>query len=310
MNQSIWQELKYRYQNGGMITRLIFINLIVFVAYYGGVSIIWLFDNAFSDMIAGKLMSFISLPEDPATLVTRPWTFFTYMFMHSGLWHILFNLLVLYWFGSILTNYLSDRKVLPIYIYGGLFSGLLFIAAYNFLPTFASVNGTLIGASGAVLAIVFAAATLVPDHSIHLLFVGAVRIKYIALIILLLQFINLKGGNAGGNFAHIGGALFGFLFIKQLQNGRDWSIGFNWAVDKLSNLLNFNRKAPRIKIVYSDKEKASRKWVRKSKNKAEQTSRQDQIDQILDKINQSGYESLSKEEKDFLFRASREVKDE
>jgi membrane associated rhomboid family serine protease len=209
------------------------------------------------------------------------------MFLHVQFFHILFNMLWLYWFGEIFVLYLGDKKVLPLYIIGGLSGALIYILAYNLLPVFKPVVeiSYMLGASASIFAIVFAAATLNPDHEIGLILIGAVKIKYIALVSLLLDVITIPYSNAGGYIAHVGGALSGFLFIKALRSG--------WDVTAI-----FRRKT-KVKVAY--KSAAAKSASGPARGKGEQ----EKVDEILDKIARSGYESLTKEEKDFLFHYSK-----
>lgn len=228
----------------------------------------------------------LSVPASLEELLYKPWTLATYMFTHVELFHILFNMLVLYWFGRIFEDFLNTRQFTFTYLAGGLFGAVLFIAFYNIFPAFEDekYNSVLVGASGSVMAIVAATATLVPDYSIRLLFFGNVRIKYIALVYIAIDIIGMTGLNAGGSIAHLGGTLLGFIFIKQLQAGNDWS--------------KILQKRNRLKVVKNSS--ATRTTAVNSARIPEQ----ELIDAILDKISQSGYDSLTKQEKEQLFKAS------
>jgi hypothetical protein len=211
------------------------------------------------------------------------------MFLHVAFLHILFNMLWLYWFGDMFVLYLGDQKILPVYIIGGLSGALVYILVYNLLPVFKpQVDSTLmLGASASVLAIVFAVATINPDHEVGLLLLGPVKIKYIALGSLLLDIINIPYGNAGGYIAHAGGALSGFLYVSALRGGI-----------RIGNPLNLFKRKPKVKVSYKNTGPSAQATTR-SKNE------QDRVDEILDKIARSGYDSLTKEEKDFLFNYSK-----
>ncbi len=281
---SIIGDIKYQFQYGNMVMKLIFINVGVFLLF-------GLF-NLFSFLFQSySLYQFILLKVETSAslhiLMYQPWSVFTYMFLHVQIFHILFNMLWLYWFGEIFVLYLGDKKVLPLYIIGGLSGALIYILAYNLIPVFKPVAETLymLGASASIFAIVFAAATINPDHEIGLILIGPVKIKYVALISLLLDVINIPYSNAGGYIAHVGGALSGFLFIKALQSGFD--------ITKI-----FTRK-PKVKVAYkSDTAKSTN-------GQARGNGEQEKVDEILDKIARSGYDSLTKEEKDFLFHYSK-----
>ena len=244
-------------------------------------------------MLLGK----IEMPASLSVLLTQPWAVFSYMFLHTAFFHVLFNMLWFYWFGEIFVLYLGDKKILPLYILGGLAGAVIYLLAYNLLPVFkpqADIS-MMLGASASVFAIVFAAATLNPDYEIRLMFLGIVKIKYIAVVSLLLDIINIPYGNAGGYIAHIGGALSGYLYIKSLQGGFDFTSPFNKLFDGVANL--FKRKS-NIKVTYKSDSQTAEKTSR-SKNE------QQKVDDILDKIARSGYDSLTKEEKDFLFNYSK-----
>ncbi|MBS1504456.1 MAG: rhomboid family intramembrane serine protease [Bacteroidetes bacterium] len=230
------------------------------------------------------------LPSSLARLSHRFWTPLTYMFMHAGVFHILFNMLWLYWIGQIFEEYLGNKRTIGLYILGGLTGAFFFVFFYNVLPLFANdpvlvAASTVVGASAAVMAIIVATATLLPNYTIFLMFLGPVKLKWIVLFIVVIDFIGISGFNAGGELSHLGGALFGFIYIKQLQRGNDW-VGF------FTNIFN---KKSKLKVAAKNN----------SKNSANKP-RQEEIDRILDKISQTGYESLSKQEKEILFRASKD----
>jgi len=203
-------------------------------------------------------------------------------------------MITLYWFGRILSDLIGSKKLMNLYMLGAASGGLLYLLIYNVALDYINIpkeHGTLIGASGAVYAIVVAAATLSPGYTVRLFFTWDVKIIYIAAAIIFLSFIGTTGGNAGGNFAHLGGALFGFVYIKLLRHGTDIAKPFNLVIDTFTGLF---KKKSNMKVSY-------RNDTPITKN---QTPDQKEIDAILDKISRSGYESLSKEEKQKLFRAS------
>lgn len=228
--------------------------------------------------------------------LTHFWTLFTYMFLHYDILHILFNMLMLYWFGIIFRSYFTSKHLLAVYILGGISGALFYILTFNSIPYFIKMGDSfMIGASGAVTAIIFASAFYNRNQEVGLLFFGRVKIIYIALFIFALDFIALGGGNnTGGHVAHIGGAIFGYLFATQYLKGRDITKWFNLTIDKLFNL--FKRRSP-MKVSY-----------RKGKSDADYSQQRHnnevEIDRILDKIKQSGYNSLSDSEKKRLFDAS------
>lgn len=289
--------------------QLIIINVAVFVLV-GIVQLIT--DLTFGRGSVSVMMDYLGMPMQFGTLLYRPWTPITYMFGHAGFFHIFFNMLFLYWFGRILSEYLGGPKVLNVYILGGLTGALLYMTVY---PTILSllepglnistIDPRLIGASAGVFAVVFSAATLLPNYTVFLLFIGPVKIKYIALFYGVVFLISLAGQNSGGQVAHIGGALMGVLYIRQIQRGRDLGV---WIQSFLRFAGNLFKPRPRIKVTYNKKKEKAYSATRSASGRAPERSgsaSQEEIDAILDKISERGYESLSKEEKQKLFNASK-----
>ncbi|MFN8297061.1 MAG: rhomboid family intramembrane serine protease [Chitinophagales bacterium] len=301
---NIWQDIKWQYRYGSDLIKLILINIAVFII----VNVINIPFILFSKSIPFDITGFLSLYASPHNLLRHPWGILTYMFMHAGFFHLLFNMLGLYWFGQIVQDMIGKPKILPIYIFGGFFGGLLYILAYNVFPVFSNVvsSATCIGASAGVMAIVLAAATIAPDYELRFAIFGNIKIKWIALAYVILDLINIQNSNAGGHIAHLGGAMFGFIFIKQLQNGNDFSKPFYAVTDFFSGLF---KKKTKLKVEYK-KEYAYTSSNKQTKTnttqQSEAVSKQEKLDAILDKINRSSYDSLSKEEKDFLFKISQE----
>ena len=287
---SIIEQLKHNFKrkDNGLI-KIILTNIIVFVV----LSLVYVFSKLFQNNVVSQfLLTNLILPTDLSVFITKPWTIFTYFFSHENIFHILFNLLSFYWFGNIIVEYLGNRRLVSIYILGGVFAGVLFLVLFNTIPFFInSPTLGLIGASGAIYAVVVAAATLVPDHTFFLMFFGPVKIKYLAIVMIFISILGSVEANAGGNIAHLGGALMGYIFIRFLKNGTDLGKPISATGDFISKL--FVKKTP-LKVTY------------KSNSKEVHYTAPDQmeIDHILDKINRSGYESLSKEEKQKLFKAS------
>lgn len=299
---SIWQDIKIAYSSS-IINKIIIINVVVFLVLNIVNVIIFLSspDRSASEVVTGNILSWIMLPADTMHLLKRPWTLLTHIFTHYQIFHLLFNMLWLYWFGRIIQEFIGNKKILPLYVYGGLVGAALLIIAYNIFP---GLNSELpyvkaLGASAGVMAIVVAAATLVPDYTVFLFFLGAVRIKFIALFLVLLDLVSIPDPNSGGHIAHLGGMLFGYIFIRQLQVGHDWSKPFNSFLEWMENLFT-KRKQPRV--VY----KTENRQPKKSGAGDFPKDQQQRVDEILDKIKRSGYDSLSKEEKEFLFKVSRE----
>lgn len=295
--KSIFNDIRNAFRHPNALNQLILINVMVFVVLIIARTILFLtgYRDAF-DLI----MEYIALPANPRILLFRPWTLFTYFFTHREFFHIIFNMLNLYWFGMIIREYLGDKKLISLYILGGVAGGLFFLLFYNLIPFYQTraVYATMIGASASTLAVTVAAATLLPNFTFNLLFIGPVKIKYIAAFFVLLSVSGAIGDNAGGNLAHLGGALIGFLFIQQLQRGTDLGRPIHAVANFFRNL--FKPRQP-LKVTYKSQQRPAT-FASPGPGEPSQT----EIDIILDKISRSGYESLSKEEKQKLFRASQQ----
>lgn len=289
-----WQDIRFKIlHSGSKLNLLIGINVLVFLLIYIPGTVEQLL-TGFSrpSLIISYAQEYLAMPAYFPQLLNRFWTPLTYMFMHNGIFHILFNMLWLYWMGQLFEEYLGTRRITGLYIAGGLAGALVYALAYNFLPAFSHSPQlpfvTVAGASASVMAIVIATATLLPNYTLYLMFVGPVKLKWVALFYVLFDFLSIAGPNAGGEIAHLGGALLGFLYIKQLQRGNSWG-----KIDQL-----FKPKS-KIKVVSHNAGFAGR-----SSRNTNNIPQQDEIDRILDKISQSGYDSLNKQEKETLFRAS------
>jgi membrane associated rhomboid family serine protease len=234
-----------------------------------------------------------------ADFLLRPWTIITYSFTHdlTGILHILFNMLTLYWFGKLFVEYLGSDKLIALYILGAIAAATFYLVMFNTVPYFKSQSNFpgMVGASGAIYAIMVGAATLLPDYTFLLMFIGPVRIKYIAAVMIFLSYLGTVGQNSGGNLAHLGGALMGFVYVKQLQAGVNWG---GWITSVLDWIKNLFKPQSKVKVTY-------RKTEPKVKVTAQSKASQEEIDAILDKISDRGYESLSKDEKEKLFNASK-----
>ncbi len=246
-----------------------------------------------------------ALSSELPVLLRHPWTLLTYAFTHEGFFHILFNLLNLYWFGQLLREYLGDRRLVSIYVLGALAGAAIFLLSYNLLPGFRNQLGSVVGASAAVTAIIVAAATLLPDYTFSVILIGPVKIKWIAAVLVLVSIAGINGGNAGGEITHLGGALVGFIFIKQLQAGRDMGRPVQAVGNFFTNLFN-RPSAMRVSSTRRAEPVAATSASGGKKTVVANQPLQDEIDMILDKISRSGYESLSKDEKQKLFRASQQ----
>jgi membrane associated rhomboid family serine protease len=283
---TLWQNIQYKMlRSGNKLNLLIGINVIVYL----GINIPAVIENLFGQpsVIAFYANEYLAVTAYLPKLLTRFWTPFTYMFMHAGILHILFNMLWLYWMGQIFEEYLGNKRTIGLYLMGGLAGAIFYIACYNIFPAFTH-NPVLqaipvVGASASVMAIVVATATLLPNYTISLILFGPVKLKWLVFVILVIDFLGIVGPNAGGEIAHLGGALLGFVYVKQLKKGHDW-------IGAIGNIFKSRSK---LKVVAKNTNRNSSEYPR-----------QEEIDRILDKISQSGYESLSKQEKEILFRAS------
>jgi len=294
MYTGFWDQIKNAFsQQGNSLYKILAINLLV----YAVLLVAWVFLSlSGAGDIYYAMRSYLMMPASPSYFITQPWTILTYMFAHDRFFHILFNLLFLYWFGLLVNEYLGSRKLANLYILGGLAGGLFYMLIYNLAPLFSDVvdRSLMLGASAGVYAIVVAAATLTPNTTFRLLLLGPVKIKYIAIFYVLVAFANSAGSNAGGELAHLGGAAMGFLYVVQLRNGRDLGVPVQ-VVGQFFERLFSNK--PKVKVTYRKK---SYEYKSEPLKKGEVTS-QEEIDRILDKIAEKGYDSLSKEEKRRLF---------
>ncbi|WP_256001916.1 rhomboid family intramembrane serine protease [Pedobacter deserti] len=282
---SFFRDISYKvFKSGDPVYLYIGINAFIFIAM-GLVSVI-LFLSGQQAGFQDQVFAYVGFPADLNKLPFRFYTLLTYQFFHEGLLHILFNMLWLFWMGRIFLDFLKARQFHFVYLGGGFAGALVYLLAFNIFPVFmGSVsNGFVIGSSAAVMAIIVGTATLLPDYSMRLLLFGDVKLKYLAAGYVVLDMISLASANAGGSFAHLGGGLFGFVFIRMLRAGTDWSSMF--------------KRKPKLRVVHKDAK------VRSQKSQTQEVD-QRQIDAILDKISQSGYDKLSKEEKEILFKASK-----
>lgn len=299
-------DIKRNYLQGSMLLRIIFINTAVFILINLVVILAMLFN------VDGRAwVSWTELPGDWSLLIRRPWTLITYMFVHFSFLHILFNMLWLYWLGRIFLEFFSPKQLTGLYLLGGWGGAVLFLIATCLLPYFTSqpITFYLYGASASIVAIVVATAVYVPDYKIGLLFLGEVSIKWIALFTVLISLISLDGGNVGGNIAHIGGAIVGAWFALRIKRGHDITRPLNACIDWLAGLFNGRAfKLPEFKRskVNRSSEKNQEKATRpEAANIPPDTVSEEELDDILKKIKVSGYDALSDEERDKLFKASR-----
>jgi membrane associated rhomboid family serine protease len=224
-------------------------------------------------------------------LIIKPWTIITYGFLHEGLIHILFNLIILFYIGNLFLDYFNKKQFLIYYFLGIFFGGLIFMLSYNYFPVLSTRQTFLVGASAGVTSVIIGVASLIPNYSLRFRFIGSVKLLYIALALIAIDIIQIPNGNAGGHLAHLGGALIGFLLTTRLNKG-------NNLINGIESILQPKNKSP-LSTVHKNKKSSY-------KNEDNSTNRQKRIDQILDKISKSGYDALSKEEKDFLFKVGKE----
>lgn len=284
---TLWQNITSRLRvSDSKLNLLIWINIFVFLAINVPSVILKLFGNNTIEVLSEE---YLALPAYLPRLLSHFWTPLTYMFVHAGIFHILFNMLWLYWLGQLFEEYLGKKRVLGVYLMGGFAGAALYILSYNVFPLFATALpfSAAVGASASVTAIIVATATLLPDYTIPMILIGPVKLKWLALFFIIIDFLSITGPNAGGEIAHLGGALLGFVYIKRLQKGSDW----------VANIAGIFKRGPRLsklKVV-----------ARNNAKKSPSRPRQEDVDRILDKISTSGYENLSAEEKEILFRASK-----
>ncbi len=314
---SVLDDIKRSFRYGDTTVQLILVNVGVWVLLIISGIIAMGFGGDMST-IADK---FLAVPSDASQLLWKPWTVITYMFTHISLMHILFNMLFLFWFGRVVSNYVGNHRIVPLFVYGGIAGFLMYFLCALIFPLFGrSIGGIMIGASAGVSAIMWAAVTLVPRHTFNLVLIGPVEIKYIALLKLLMDLISIQvGSNTGGSLSHIGGAILGYIFIRQLQEQKDMGAGLNNLLDKIKKYFeSLSLPKPKRPKQQQTKQKTARKGPkmayrnpdkqRDGEVKGERRMDNDdqaKIDAILDKIKEAGYDSLGKEEKEFLFKASK-----
>jgi len=302
---SLFERAKYDAFKGDYLTRLLYLNISVFLLFA--------LTNAFTSLFTGNFGlipnladDLLALPSDPLRLLLRPWTILTYMFTHFGFRHILFNMIVLYFSGKILMEYLGEKRMLALYIYGGIGGGLLYIILYNLSPILG--QGSMVGASAGCIAVLVAGALYMPQMPVRLW--GIFEIKYwmLAAGIVTLDVLNLTGSNAGGHIAHLGGAIVAFFFIRSMRQGHEWNVYLFQIIDAVRNML-FRPKSKKKRRGFSFGESSYVKYeeVKKTKGSSSKSSQDTaKMDAILDKIKEKGYDSLSKEEKAYLFKISNE----
>jgi membrane associated rhomboid family serine protease len=291
MFKSIWDDIVHQFRQGSVIFRIILICIAVFMITETVHLFLWASQK---DAIYQEIIKWVALPISIHKLIREPWALFTFMFIHADFWHILYNMLWLYWFGEIYQLYMRDKRVWPVFIFGSMAGAALCVVAFYALPPLRPyiADGSLVGASAGIEAIMFAATALNPEHRIRLFIIGEVPLKFLAIGIFVMNYVTITYGNPGGVISHLGGAIFGFAYIKSLQAGTDWFT----PLDRF--LALFNRSGRNLKATHV------RGRNPEPEKKDITSSEQNRLDGILDKISKSGYNSLSKEEKEFLFKYS------
>jgi membrane associated rhomboid family serine protease len=283
------QSILYKFKTLNIANKLIVINIAVFLLFF----IASFLFNTSSEV----LMQWFVLPEEPIEVLKQPWSLLTYSFLHGGFTHILFNMIWLNFFSKFILNLFSEKRFLTVYLLGALYGGLLFVTAYNVFPVFQSKAGYLLGASASVSALMVFAATYSPNISFRF-FMVTIKLWQLAVGLFLLDLFRLGSGtNPGGMLSHLGGAVFGYVYAVQLAKGNDIGLWFEKIVASLVNLFKTKKNTPFRKVHKTPKNTS------KKKTTSVKDERQIKIDGILDKIGKSGYESLTKQEKDFLFKA-------
>jgi membrane associated rhomboid family serine protease len=286
---NIIDDLKRHYKFGGMAQRLIYWNIACFL-----VSLVFFYQFKVGVF---DFPNWIALSSEPAIFIRKPWTLLTYAFFHDGFGHIFFNMIVLNFSSTLFLTFFNQKQLLGLYVLSAIFAGLAFVFGYYLL----NITAPIVGASGAIMAILVATTTYSPLMNVRLLLIGNVKLWHITLVIIIIDLMQIRLDNSGGHIAHLAGAFFGFVFIKLLENGTDLSTIVSSVIDFFVNLFRKSPSTP-FKKVHKNYKKPSEKPTSRivTKDKTQQ-----QIDEILDKISRSGYDCLTKEEKEFLFKAGK-----
>lgn len=289
---NIFIDLKAKFLNGSLLLKLIYINAGVLIVVRLTEILMTLFN---ADPV--PFLHCLQMPANLENLLIRPWTPVTYMFLQTGLLHLLFNMLWLYWFGKIFLLYFTEKQLGGLYLLGGLSGAFFYLVSYNVFPYFANVSEAawMMGSSASVIAIVIATAFYLPDYKVNFMFIGPVALKYIALVTILLDMLSVTSGNAGGHIAHLGGAFMGFLFVVFWRKGKDLTKGINVFMDFVVNL--FKPKPPRMKVSKPNRPETDQDYRDRKRKEMKE------IDRILDKVKRTGYNQLTLEEKRKLFEA-------
>ena len=285
------EKLFFRFQQFNVAEKLIAFNVIFFV--------LPLLVNTFLFLFKIPIDSYtvwFELSSSFSELVFKPWTLISYSFLHSGFFHLFFNMYIFLFTSRLFLNLFKSNSLINIYFLGVVFGGLLFLFSYNFFPAFENSKPYMIGSSAGVMSLLIFMSTYSPNLEVRLIIFN-IKLLYIGIAFMMLDVIQIPYGNAGGHIAHLGGALLGFFYANKLKNGVDIGLPFERIIFKLFNLFQFNK----TKMNVAFKNKSNKKFSGRNDNNSK--THQKKIDEILDKISSSGYESLSKKEKDFLFKA-------
>jgi membrane associated rhomboid family serine protease len=310
MLNSIYNDLKAEFSYGNRVNQLVIINVAVFVFATILNFILFLSNGGKPSTIFESLIKYLAMSSDGMFLLTHPWILITNMFLHLEFFHILWNMLIFIWFGRVTGDFLGNHRIVFLYFCGGLLGSILFFITANLLPYGANGTKMALGASAGIMSVVVAAGTIAPDYSFRLLFIGDVKLKFIVFALLIIDLISITSNtNTGGHFSHLGGAIFGFIFVRLLQEGHDLSLPFNRMAEYIQYLFSSNKASHRmnnpLKVIHRKTQTKPKSPRAREVKGANSLDHQTQLDQILDKIKQKGYDSLSDEEKEFLFQASK-----
>ncbi len=292
---NLLDQLKYQFKTGGTYIKIIYINVGIYLLFL-------IFNILFTlmqwNLNSNFLESYLTFSSSPIMFLKRPWTIFTYMFLHGSFWHIFNNMLIYFFTARMFEDLVGKKAALNTYIIGGFCGAILYLVTHNLFPFFSNMGDIpMLGASAAVMAVFVGLATYSPNYEVMLFGVLRIKMKYLAIIWVAFDVIGLANQDGVAHFAHLGGAFWGYVFVNNFKKGKDISNWFN----QLTSLISSISKKKKIKIVYKKKNPIVKKPVKGSQ------IRQEKVDEILDKIKASGYESLSKEEKDYLFDASKNI---
>lgn len=294
------------YKRADITLRLVYANAAVFalITLFQVISLLVVSGDG-----GGDLMNWVGVPASIEKLIFVPWTIITYMFVHVGIWHFAFNMLWFYWFSQIFSGFYNARQQVALYFIGGISGALIYLLFYNIFPYFIKDidSSLLIGASASVVAIVVATAVTTPNYTVRLMFIGAVKLKYIAIASIFLDIYSIQSTNAGGHIAHLGGALAGYFFVVGIRGGRDLTLGMQAVLGWFVNLFSGQSHKPNMKVKYRRPKTtdSNGRPLSDQEFRNRRVANSIEVDRILDKIKKGGYDSLSKDEKRTLFEAGK-----